>query len=98
MVRVAPASSSDNRFRLLVPALVQHDGIVFLVSGGGGGKPEFVNRSAADIYQSRDFPNFHYLRFELTARQLRGEMVRLTDADAPFGPTWRGAGSLRSGC
>ena len=36
-----------------------------------------VKRSAADLYQSDDFPNFHYLRFQLTAGQLRGEMVRL---------------------
>jgi hypothetical protein len=42
-----------------------------------------VRRSAADLYQSDDFPNFHYLRFQLTAGQLRGEMVRL---DA--GPSW----------
>jgi len=66
----------------------QRDGIVFLVSCGGGGKPEFVNRSAADLYQGADFPNFNYLLFELTARQLRGEMVRMTDPDAPTSPTW----------
>jgi calcineurin-like phosphoesterase family protein len=65
----------------------QRDNILFLVSGGGGGKPEEVKRSAADLYQSDDFPNFHYLRFELTAGQLRGEMVRL-DADAAAGPSW----------
>jgi 3',5'-cyclic AMP phosphodiesterase CpdA len=65
----------------------QRDNILFLVSGGGGGKPEAVKRSAADLYQSDDFPNFHYLRFQLTARQLRGEMVRL-DADAAAGPSW----------
>jgi hypothetical protein len=63
----------------------QRGNILFLVSGGGGGKPEAVKRSAADLYQSEDFPNFHYLRFQLTAGQLRGEMVRL-DADA--GPSW----------
>ena len=56
-----------------------------LVSGGGGGKPDSVKRSAADLYQSDDFPNFHYLRFQLTAGQLRGEMVRL---DAAAGPSW----------
>ena len=65
----------------------QRDNILFLVSGGGGGKPEPVKRSAADLYQSDDFPNFHYLRFQLTAGQLRGEMVRL-DADAATGPSW----------
>ena len=63
----------------------QRDNILFLVSGGGGGKPESVKRSAADLYQSDEFPNFHYLRFQLTAGQLRGEMVRL---DAAAGPSW----------
>ena len=63
----------------------QRNNILFLVSGGGGGKPEAVKRSAADLYQSDDFPNFHYLRFQLTAGQLRGEMVRL---DSDVGPTW----------
>jgi len=65
----------------------QRDNILFLVSGGGGGKPEAVKRSSADLYQSDDFPNFHYLRFQLTAGQLRGEMVRL-NADATTGPLW----------
>jgi 3',5'-cyclic AMP phosphodiesterase CpdA len=65
----------------------QRDNILFLVSGGGGGKPEPVKRSAADLYQSDDFPNYHYLRFQLTAGQLSGEMVRL-DTDAAAGPSW----------
>jgi acid phosphatase type 7 len=65
----------------------QRDNILFLVSGGGGGKPEAVKRSAADLYQSDDFPNFHYLRFQLTAGQLRGEMVRL-DTDTVAGASW----------
>jgi len=65
----------------------QRDDIVFLVSGGGGGKPEPVKRSAADLYQSDDFPNFHYLRFQLSAGQLRGEMVRM-DTDTAGEPSW----------
>jgi hypothetical protein len=65
----------------------QRDDILFLVSGGGGGKPEAVKRSAADRYQSNDFPNFHYLRFQLTDGQLRGEMVRL-DPGAAAESSW----------
>jgi 3',5'-cyclic AMP phosphodiesterase CpdA len=65
----------------------QRDNILFLVSGGGGGKPEAVTRSAADLYQNNDFPNFHYLRFRLSAGQLHGEMVRL-DADVAAGSSW----------
>ncbi len=65
----------------------QRDNILFLVSGGGGGTPEAVKRSTADLYQSDEFPNFHYLQFQLTLGQLRGEMVRL-DPDAAAGPSW----------
>jgi hypothetical protein len=78
------AAAPGSRARFIVCAAhvhnyerFQRDNILFLVSGGGGGKPDVVKRSAADLYQSDDFPNFHYLRFQLTAGQLRGEMVRL---------------------
>jgi hypothetical protein len=88
------AAAPGSRARFIVCAAhihnyerFQRDNILFLVSGGGGGKPEAVKRSAADLYQSDDFPNFHYLRFELTGDQLRGEMVRL-DADAAAEPSW----------
>jgi 3',5'-cyclic AMP phosphodiesterase CpdA len=88
------AAAPGSRARFIVCAAHIHNyerfqrgSILFLVSGGGGAKPEAVKRSAADLYQSDDFPNFHYLRFQLTAGQLRGEMVRL-DADAEAGPSW----------
>jgi hypothetical protein len=58
-----------------------------MVSGGGGGKPEPVTRSAADTYQSPDFPNFHYLRFQLIAGELHGEMVR-PDTDSHSKIPW----------
>jgi len=41
------------------------DGVVYLVSGGGGARPYEVDRTPADQYQSADFPNYHYVRFEL---------------------------------
>jgi 3',5'-cyclic AMP phosphodiesterase CpdA len=63
-------------------------GVTYLVSGGGGAKPSPVTRTAADRYQGESFPNFHFLRFELTAHQLRGEMIRLSDADAIAPGIW----------
>ncbi len=66
----------------------ERDGVTYLVSGGGGAKPLPVTRSAADRYQGDQFPNFHYLRFELLDHRLRGEMVRLADADAPAPGKW----------
>jgi hypothetical protein len=59
------------------------DGILYLVSGGGGAHPYPVIRDSGDAYQAPQFPNFHYLRFTLDADRLRGEMYRLDDYDAP---------------
>lgn len=66
----------------------ERDGVTYLVSGGGGAKPLPIKRSAADRYQGDQFPNFNYVRFELLDHRLRGEMVRLTDADAPVPGKW----------
>ena len=63
-------------------------GITYLVSGGGGAKPTPLTRTALDRYQGESFPNFHFLRFELTAHELRGEMIRLSDADASAPGEW----------
>jgi hypothetical protein len=66
----------------------EHDGVLYLVSGGGGAKPSELTRSLADRYQGPTFPNFHYLRFELDGAQLKGEMHRLTDFNAPSPGAW----------
>ena len=66
----------------------EHDGIVYLVSGGGGAKPSPVTRSGDDRYQDQQFPNFHYLRFELDGNRLQAEMHRLTDFDAASPDSW----------
>lgn len=60
----------------------ERDGVVYLVSGGGGAKPYPLERSAEDLYQSTEFPNYHYLRFELTGEVLRAQMIRLRSEDA----------------
>jgi hypothetical protein len=36
------------------------DGVVYLVSGGGGATPYEVDRTPSDLYQNTDFPNYHY--------------------------------------
>ncbi len=58
------------------------DGVIYLVSGGGGAKPYEVDRTPADLYQSRDFPNYHFVRFELRPNTLVGEMIRLKTSAA----------------
>jgi hypothetical protein len=59
----------------------QH-GVTYLVSGGGGASPVPVERTPDDLYQNTDFPNFHYVKFELDGNTLRGSMIRLDEGSA----------------
>ena len=65
------------------------DGVMYLVSGGGGAKPSVLDRLAEDLYRDSDFPNYHYVRFELHADALIGEMIRLEDYDAAKPAQWK---------
>jgi hypothetical protein len=65
------------------------DGVVYLVSGGGGARPYEVDRTPADQYQSADFPNYHYVRFELQGDRVVGEMIRLGDPTALKPRQWQ---------
>jgi hypothetical protein len=60
----------------------QH-GVIYLVSGGGGASPVPVERTPDDLYQATDFPNFHYVKFELDGKSLRATMIRLDQSSAP---------------
>jgi hypothetical protein len=56
--------------------------VVYLVSGGGGAPPYFVERTKDDLYQSLMFPNYHYMKLTLLPDRLHAEMVRVMDPDA----------------
>jgi len=58
------------------------DNVVYLVSGGGGAKPYFVERAPDDLYQSNLFPNYNYVKFVLNADRLQATMYRVTDPEA----------------
>jgi acid phosphatase type 7 len=58
------------------------DEVVYLVSGGGGATPYYVERTKDDAYQSLMFPNYHYVRFTLLPDRLHAEMIRVLDPDA----------------
>ena len=58
------------------------DDVTYLVSGGGGAVPYEVERTPADLYQSTEFPNFHYVKLTIGGGTLKGEMYRLDDASA----------------
>ena len=61
------------------------DDVTYLVSGGGGAKPYFVERTADDLYQSNLFPNYHYVKFVVESDRLVGTMYRITDPEkTPF--------------
>jgi hypothetical protein len=62
---------------------------VYLVSGGGGARPYEVDRTPADHYQSADFPNYHYVRFELQGDRVVGEMIRFDDHAALKPGQWQ---------
>jgi hypothetical protein len=58
------------------------DGIIYLVSGGGGAKPYPIARTAADLYKDPSFPNFHYILFHYDGKQITAVMYRLADPRA----------------
>jgi hypothetical protein len=61
--------------------------IVYLVSGGGGADPRPIIRTPQDLYQSTDFPNYHYVKFVERKDRLEATMVRLADPESPS-PVW----------
>jgi hypothetical protein len=60
--------------------------VTYLVSGGGGAFPYLVERTPDDLYQGKEFPNYHYLKFVLEGRELKGVMYRAADPDNPDSP------------
>jgi hypothetical protein len=58
------------------------DGVTYLVAGGGGAPPYFVERTPEDLYQSVLFPNYHYVKLTLEKDRLHGAMYRVVDPEA----------------
>src|SRR5882762_4800685 len=63
----------------------QQDGVVYLVSGGGGAPQQTVERTPTDLYQDPSFPNFHYVKFVLKGDTVDATMYRLADSS---GSVW----------
>ncbi|MGC9993867.1 MAG: metallophosphoesterase [Terriglobia bacterium] len=63
------------------------DGIVYLVSGGGGARPYAIVRTPADLYQSNEFPNYHYLKFVFEGNKLTATMIRVANPEGST-PQW----------
>jgi hypothetical protein len=58
------------------------DGVTYLVSGGGGAPPYFVERTPEDLYKSILFPNYHYVKLTVEKDRLHGAMYRVADPEA----------------
>jgi hypothetical protein len=58
------------------------DGVTYLVSGGGGAPPYFVERKPEDLYQSILFPNYHYVKLTLEKDRMHGAMYRVVDPES----------------
>jgi hypothetical protein len=56
--------------------------VVYLVAGGGGAKPYFVERTPNDLHQSILFPNYHYVKLTLLKDRLQASMYRVVDPEA----------------
>jgi Calcineurin-like phosphoesterase len=59
-----------------------YKGVTYLVSGGGGAKPYFVERTPEDLYKSALFPNYHFVKLTLEADRLHGTMYRVSNPEA----------------
>ncbi len=55
--------------------------VTYLVSGGGGAPPYFVERTPQDLYQSILFPNYHYVKLTLEKDHLHAAMYRVEDPE-----------------
>jgi len=64
----------------------ERDGVVYLVSGGGGARPRPVLRMSGELSQLRTSVNFHYLRMTLAGGRLAGTMVRFEATEAGGDP------------
>ncbi len=58
------------------------EGVTYLVSGGGGAPPYFVERAPEDLYQSILFPNYHYVKLTVEKDRLHGDMYRVENPEA----------------
>jgi hypothetical protein len=54
------------------------DGVMYVISGGGGATPYPVERTPGDLYRDPKFPNYNYVEFVLDGTILRGTMYRLS--------------------
>ncbi len=95
LAKLLEAKAAGSRAKYVVIAGHIHNyerfdqnGIVYLVSGGGGAKPAPIERKTPDLYLDPVFPNYHYIKFTMERDGLHGTMVRAVDLDTDT-PEWQ---------
>jgi len=93
----------ETRIRFIVVAGHDHNygrmernGVMYVVSGGGGAHPVFFHRQPEDAFKGKDLfadgqplPNYNYLKFELGPDDLKVTMIRIANPKADGQPpTW----------
>lgn len=63
-----------------------HNGVTYLVSGGGGAQPHPAFRMFGELSRLTTSVNFHYLRFTLEGERLTGVMIRFDSTDHTGNP------------
>lgn len=60
----------------------EYEDVTYLVSGGGGARPYYVERTPADKYRSLMFPNYHFVKMTLEKDKLHCMMYRVANPEA----------------
>ena len=62
----------------------EHNGVMYIVSGGGGATPYMPHRDPNDFYQGVG-PTYHYCLVTMEPGKLNFEMYKLTEGPGHFG-------------
>ncbi len=64
----------------------ERNGVVYVISGGGGAHPVFFPRQPDDQFRGKDLtvsgkplPNFNYVKFEWTPEKLKATVIRISN-------------------
>ena len=62
----------------------EHEGVMYIVTGGGGATPYMPHRTSSDFYQGVG-PTYHYCLITMEPGKLNFEMYKLTETLGKFG-------------